>query len=151
MEGLEDSGLMHPHIEYTTKSGEVFFSMKRKDECGPTYYIFDLNEELLSDYEKTQFSEAWDIMKLGARVCGIKLFDSTEIMDAVKARIKEILNSEEAERAMSEADEKGETVLVRDVDISLFDHGTGKVASLTLGINVPAGASEAIRAYMGEK
>ena len=47
---------------------------------------------------------------------------------------------------MAEADETGKVVLVRDVDISLFDHGTGRVTSLTLGISVPAGASEALRA-----
>jgi len=137
---------MHPNIEYSTKSGDVFFKIKRKDEWGPTYYVFELNEELLSDEEKTKFKEAWSIMKMGARVCGIKLFDSTEIMDALQAKIKEVLESDDAERAMAEADETGEIVLVRDIDISLFDHGTGRVTSLTLGISVPSGASEALRA-----
>jgi len=146
MEDIEYSGLMHPNIEYSTKSGDVFFKMKRKDEWGPTYYVFELNEKLLSDEEKPKFKEAWSIMKMGARVCGIKLFDSTEIMDALQAKMKEVLESKDAERAIAEADETGEVTLVRDVDISLFDHGTGKVTSLTLGISVPAGASETIRA-----
>ena len=73
MEDIEFSRLMHPNIEWATKSGEVFFSLKRKEEWGPTYYIFDLNLEVLPDEEKTKFREAFSIMKLGARACGIKL------------------------------------------------------------------------------
>jgi len=146
MEGIEYSGLMHPSVEYTTKSGEVFFSMKRKDEWGPTYYVFEKNEEVLSDEEKTQFNKAWELMTTAAGAMGITLFDSAEIKDALENKIKEVLESEDAERAMAEADESGKVVLVRDVDISLFDHRTGRVTSLTLGISVPAGASEALRA-----
>lgn len=143
---MEYSSLMHPNMEYSTKSGEVFFKMKRKDEWGPTYYVFEKNEEVLSDEEKTMFKEAWSIIKMGAKVCGIKLFDSAEIMEALQAKIKDVLISEDAERAMAEADETGEIVLVRDIDISLFDHGTGRVTSLTIGISVLAGASEMMRA-----
>ena len=144
---MEYSGLMHPNMEYSTKSGKVFFKMKRKDEWGPTYYIFDLNEEVLSDEEKTKFNKAWEIMTTAARVLGIKLFDSAEIMEALQAKIKEVLTSEDAEHAMAEADETGEVVLVRDIDISLFDHGTGRVTSLTIGISVPEGASEMMHAF----
>jgi len=151
MEIREYSDLMHPNMEYSTKSGEVFFTMKRNDEWGPTYYIFDLNEEVLSDDEKTKFKEAWSIIKMGAKVCGIKLFDSVEIKEALQAKIKEVMTSEDAERDMAETDETREIILVRDIDISLFDHGTGRVISLTLGVSVPAWASEMIRAYMGEK
>jgi len=143
---MEYSGLMHPNMEYSTKSGEVFFTMKRKDEWGPTYYIFELHEEVLSDEEKTRFKEGWSIIKMGAKVCGIKLFDSAEIKDALETKIKEVLTSEDAECAMAEADETGEIVLVRDIDISLFDHGTGQITSLTIGISVPAGSSEMMRA-----
>ncbi len=146
MEGIEYSDLMHPNIEYSTKSGEVFFKLKRKDEWGPTYYIFEKNDEVLSDEEKTKFKEAFSIIKMGAKVCGIKLFDSAEIWEALSAKIKEVMTSEDAERAMAEADKKGEIVLVRDVDISLYDHGTEQITSLTIGISVPAGASEAMHA-----
>jgi len=148
MEDIEFSGLLHPNIEWTTESGEVFFSLKRKDEWGPTYYIFDLNLELLPDEDKTKFDEAWEIMKIAAIACGIKLFDTVEIQAAVITRVKEILKSEDAEKAMAEADKTGEITLVRDIKISLFDHATGQVTSLEIGISVPPGSAELIKEAM---
>lgn len=139
MENMEYSGLLHPNIEYANKSG-VFLKMKQKDG----YYVFEKNEELLSDEEKIKFKELWMFITKSARKSGIKLFDSAEIMDAIQSRIKKILNSEAADHAMAEADKTGEVVLVRDIEISLFDHGTERITGLTLGISVPAGASEAI-------
>ena len=145
MEDIEWSPLMHANIEWATKSGEVFFSLKRKSEWGPSYYIFDLNLELLPDEDKKKFDEAWDIMKLGARACGVKLFDTNEIQDAVMTRVKEILMSEAAEKAMVEADKTGEITLVRDIDISLFNHATGSITSIEIGISVPPGSLELIK------
>lgn len=145
MGSLEYSGLMYPDIEYATKSGATFFKMKRKTEWGPTYYVFEKHEELLSEKEKTHFKELWNVITTAAGIGGIQLFDSEEIMEALQAQMKEVLESEDAKRAMAEADKTGETVLVRDIDISLFDHGTNRVVSLTIGISVPAGASESIK------
>ena len=145
MEDIEYSGLLHANIEYATKSGEVFFKMKRKDGRGSTYYVFELHEELIPEEEKRPFNKAWSIMKAVAGKLGIKVFDSAEIMEAIQAQIKKVLESKDAERAMAEADAMKEPVLVRDIDISLFDHGTGRITSLTLGISVLAGASEMMR------
>lgn len=142
---LEYSGLMHSNLEWKTASGEVFFKLKRKEDWGPIYYVFEKNLELLSDEERTRFDAGWDFISMVASKAGLKLFDSAEIMEAVEAQIKIVLESEEAERAMAEADETGETTLVRDVDISVFDHGTGRITSLTLGISVLSGASENIK------
>jgi len=148
MEDIEFSRLLHANLEWSTESGEVFFSLKRKDEWGPTYYIFDMNLEVLPDDQKAKFNEAWDIMKLGAIACGVKLFDTNEIQDAVITRVKEILTSENAEKAMDEADKTGEITLVRDIEISLFDHATGQVTSLEIGISVPPGSAELIKEAM---
>ncbi len=139
---LEYSGLMHSTIEWATKSGEVFFKLKRKEDWGPTYYIFEKNLELLSDKERTRFDLGWDYISRVAGKAGFKLFDNAEIMEAVEPQIKLVLESEDGKRAMAEADETGEITLVRDIDISLYDHGTKQITSLTIGISVPAGASE---------
>ncbi len=141
---LEYSGLMYSNLEWKTASGDVFFKLKRKEDFGPTYYVFEKNLEFLSDEERTRFDVGWDLISMVAGKAGFKLFDYVEIMEAVEAQIKKVLKSEEAERAMAEADETGEVVLVRDVDISVFDHGTRRITSLTIGISVPAGASEDI-------
>ena len=116
--------------------------MKRKEEWGPTYYVFEKNLEFLSDEEKTRFDLGLEFISMVAGKAGFKLFDSAEIMEAVEAQIKKVLESEDAKRAMAEADETGELILVRDIDISLYDHGTKQITSLTIGISVPAGASE---------
>jgi len=146
MEDLEFTGLLSPHIQYKTKSGEVFFSMKRKSEWGPpTYYVFELNDKVLTDEEKTKFNEAWNIIKMAARACRMSLFDSREIQDAVMTQIKKVLESEDAEKATDEADRTGEITLVRDIDISLFNHATGRITSLQIGISVPPGSAELIK------
>ncbi len=135
---------MHPNIEWKNASGDVFFKLKRKEDWGPIYYVFEKNLELLSDEERTRFDAGWDLISMVASKAGFKLFDYVEIIEAVEAQIKIVLESEDGKRAMAEADETGELVLVRDVDISVFDHGTGRITSLTIGISVPAGASESV-------
>ncbi len=136
---------MYPTIEWATKSGEVFFKLKRKEDWGPTYYVFEKNLELLSDEEKTKFKLGWKTMSEVAGKLGFKLFDNAEIMEAVEPQIKLVLESEDAKRAMAEADETGEITLVRDIDISLYDHGTKQITSLTIGISVASGALESIK------
>jgi len=133
---------MHANIEWKNASGEVVFRMKRKEDWGPTYYVFEKNMDVLSDKERAKFEEGWEEISWAAGLLGFLLFDSREIMDAVQAQIKIVMESEDAKRAMAEADETGELVLVRDIDISLYDHGTKQITSLTIGISVPAGASE---------
>ena len=145
MEALEYTGLMYANIEWKNASGEVVFKLKRKEDWGPTYYIFEKNLEVLSDEEKIRFDLGWDFITWAAVKTGFKLFDNAEIMEAVEPQIKLVLESEDAKRAMAEADETGEITLVRDIDISLFDHGTKRITSLTIGISVCAGASESIK------
>ena len=136
---------MYPTIEWKNASGDVVFKLKRKEEWGPTYYVFEKNLEVLSDEEKTKFKLGWKTMSEVAGKLGFKLFDHAEIMEAVEPQIKLVLESEDAKRAMAEADETGEITLVRDIDISLYDHGTKQITSLTIGISVAAGASESLK------
>lgn len=145
MGSLEYSGLMYADFELKSESGEVYFSIKRKDGWGPAYYVFEKNLEVLSEEEQIDFKEAWSRMTRLAGLIGISLYDSAEIMQAVETQIKKVLTSEDAERAMEKADETGELALVRDIDISLFDHGKGRITSLTIGISVLSGASESIK------
>lgn len=142
MGSLEYTGLLYPNLEWKNASGDVIFKLKRKEDWGPIYYVFEKRLEFLSDEERTRFDVGWDFISMVAGKAGFKLFDSAEIMEAVEAQIKIVLESEDAKRAMAEADKTGEITLVRDIDISLFDHGTGKITSLTVGISVPSGSIE---------
>ncbi len=144
-EDLEYSGLMYPNLEWKNASGDVILKLKRKEDWGPVYYVFEKNLEFLSDEERTRFDADWDFISMVAGKAGFKLFDSAEIMEAVHAQLKAVLESEDGKRAMAEADETGEITLVRDIDIRLYDHGTRRITSLTIGISVPSGASENIK------
>jgi len=139
---------MYPTIEWKTASGDVVFKLKRKEEWGPTYYVFEKNMEVLSDEEKIRFDLGWEFIAWAAGKAGFMLFDKAEIMEAVEPQIKLVLESEDAKRAMAEADETGEITLVRDIDISLFDHGTKRITSLTIGISVASGPRKALRRHL---
>lgn len=136
MENMEYSGLLSPDVEFKTKSGKVFFRMKRKTDWGPLYYVFEKPDAGLSDEEKESLDKAFKVISTFAGMMGIQLFDSAEIWDALQNKIIGVLESMEAKKARAKAKETGDLVLVRDVDISLFDHGTGKITTLTMGISV---------------
>lgn len=144
MGSLEYSGLLYPTLEGRNEKG-VFFRMKRKDEWGPTYYVFEKNMELLSKDEKKEFDEVWKLITDYAGKSGINLYDNAEIMEAVQSQMTKVMKSEDAKRALKKANEIGaveieDRVLVRDIEIRLFDHGTGRINSLTIGISVLAGS-----------
>jgi len=51
----------------------------------------------------------------------------------------------EALRAVEKANKTGKVTLVKDVDIKVFDHATGKIGTLTVGISVPPGSEDYIK------
>jgi len=136
---LEYSGLMDANLEFTNEAGEIIFTMKRKDNYNSLYYLFEKHEDKMSSEDKQKFEMAWDFITMAAALMKIHLYDSNELVDGIRGMAKSILESEEGEHAMEEADKMGERVLVRDIDIKIFDHGTGRIDNLTVGISVPPG------------
>jgi len=150
MSELELGGLMHATMVFKNKDGETVFSMKRKDDYDSLYYIFEKNEDIMSSEEKEKFAQAFELIAMGAATRGIPLYDSRELMDGVAGKMQVLLRSKETVRALKEADKTGEVVLVRDVDITVFDHGTGRINNLTVGISVPPVGSENIEKIIAE-
>jgi len=138
MEHGEYSGLMYADIEWKTEDGQVFFSMKKKSDWGPTYYVFEKNLDVLPEEERAKFEEGFIEIARMAGIIGIRLYDSREIMDAVQSKMRELMDSTDWEKAEKEAETSKENVLVKDIKISLFDHGTGEIEGLTIGISVPS-------------
>jgi len=136
---LEYSGLMDATLEFTNEDGEIIFTMKRKDNYNSLYYLFEKHEDKMSSENKQKFEMAWDFITMAAALMKIPLYDSNELIDGITGKAKIVMISEDAERAMQEADNTGERVLVRDIDIKIFDHGTGRIDNLTVGISVPPG------------
>ena len=142
---LEFSGLMDATLEFTNEDGETIFKMKRKDNYDSLYYLFDKYEDKMSLEDKQNFVEAWKIITMAAECMRIPLYDSNELMDGIMGRAKMVLESEDGLRAMEEADKTGERVLVRDIDIKIFDHGTRRIDNLTVGISVTPGALQGMK------
>lgn len=138
---------MYANMEFTNEAGEIIFRMKRKDNYGSLYYLFEKHEDKMSSEDKQNFANAWEIITMAAELMRIPLYDTNELMDGLLGRAKIVLTSEDAERAMEKADKTGETVLVRDIDIKIFNHGTGLIDNLTIGISVPPGASQVMKGY----
>jgi len=144
---LEYSGLMDANLEFTNEDGEIIFTMKRKDNYNSLYYLFEKHEDKMSSEDKQKFEMAWDFITMAAALMRIPLYDSNELVEGIMGMAKSILESEEGEHAMDKADNAGERVLVRDIDIKIFDHGTGRIDNLTVGISVPPGARQAMKDY----
>lgn len=141
MSDFEFGGLMHAMPILKNETGDVVFSMKRKDG----YYIFEKNEDAMSDEMRKTFPEAFDMMCLGARTLGIPFYDFNELTDGVNGRIMETLKTKEAIRAIKKASRTGKTVFVKDIDVKIFDHGTGGINTLTVGVSVPPGGEEYVK------
>ena len=151
MSELEDSVLMYPNMVYKNKDGEIVFSMKRKEGYGSFYYIFEINEDIMTSYEKEKFAKAFEAIAMGAAYIGFPLYDSRELMEGITGQIQVLLRTKDAIRAMKKADKTEEMVLVQDIDVKVFDHATGRINNLTVGISVPPGSSEYIEKILDEQ
>ena len=138
---MEFSGLMHSKPLLTNEKGEVVLSIKRKEG----YYIFEKREEAMSEEMKATFPEAFDMICFGARTLGIPLYDFNELTEGMNSQILATLKPKDAIRAIKKASRTGKTVLVKDIDIKIFDHGTSKIHTLTVGVSVPPGGEEYVK------
>ena len=145
MSDMEFTRLMHGKAFLKNEKGEVVFKMKRKEGYGSVYYIFEKNEEAMSDEMKAEFPEAFEVMCMGARMLGIPFYDFNELTDGVNGQILATLKTKEAIRAMEKANRTGKIVLVRDIDVKIFDHGTRKINTITVGVSVPPGGEEYVK------
>ena len=142
---IEHSGLLDANMVFKNKDGEIVFSMKRKDNYDSLYYIFEKKEENMTAEEIPEFEKAFKVIVSGARMFGIPIYDSEELFDGVSGMTQVVLRSKEALRAVEKANKTGKVTLVKDVDIKVFDHATGKIGTLTVGISVPPGSEDYIK------
>ncbi len=132
---IEYGDLMSPSVEVRNDKGEVIFALKRKDKYPPTYYLFEMHKDRMNEEEKKASDEAFGAISTVAERIGFPLYDLREITDALTAKAKAVMGSEKGKAAQKKADESGENVFVEDVSFKIFDHSTGKINSLTVGIN----------------
>ncbi len=143
----EYSDLLGPSIAVRNDKGEVIFAMKRKDTWGPTYYLFEKHEDRAgTEEEKANLNRAVAGIAAMSRVAGFPLYDIREINDALGAKTKTIMESPEGKAAQKLVNEGGGEVLesgmrrvfIKDVTFNVFDHATGRLNELTVGISAAA-------------
>ncbi len=147
---LENSGLLYADRVSRNEYGEPVLSIKRKNNYGTLYYIFEVHEENLTPRVKKGVYETLDFIKESLNVLGIPLYDSQELMRGLEYKINEALGSELGLKCAEKATKTGKIVLVKDVNVKIFDHGTGKLGSLTVGISVPPDSEDAIKKMLNE-
>lgn len=151
---VEYSDLLGASIEVRNKKGEVIFAMKRKDTWGPTYYLFEKHEDRAgTEEEKVKLNRAVAGIAAMSRIAGFPLYDVAEINDALRSKTKAIMESEEGKAAQKLVNEGGGEVLesgirrvfIKDVSFNIFDHATGRLNELTVGVSAaPKGARESL-------
>lgn len=146
----EYSGLLYADRIFRNEHGEPVLSIKRKDNYNTLYYIFEIKEENITPKIKTKVYDTLDFIKKTLKSMDIPLFDSQELTDGLKAIITKVLTSKEAEKAIKKATKTRELTLVKDVNVMVFNHATGKISSLTMGISVPPDSEDYIKKMLKE-
>ena len=132
---IEYGDLIAPSIEVRNEKGEVIFALKRKDKYPPTYYLFEKHEDRMNDEEKQATKEAWEAISTVAGLIGFPLYDLREITDGLTAKAKAVMESKKGKAAQKKADETGEDTFVEDVTFKVFNHSTGDIDNLTVGVS----------------
>ena len=139
----EYSDLLGPSIEVRNDKGEVIFAMKRKDTWGPTDYLFEKHEDRAgTEEDKAKLNEVVAGIAAMSRMAGFPLYDIAEINEALSSEIAAVMESPEGKAAQKLVDEgRGELQdgvrrsFIKDVSFNVFDHATGDINELTVGIS----------------
>jgi len=118
---MERIGLLYPTMAVMNKkSGEIFYKHKKKDN----YFLFELDESLIyDDTLRRKWTEAWEIILRAAASAGIGFFDIEEVTIGVDQAVKDLYITD------------AEGV---DVTITLMDHATKEMTTLTVGVSAVA-------------
>ncbi len=132
----EISGILGANLELRNEKGEIIFAMKRKTKYPPIYYIFEKHEDRMNDEEKEGFEKAWAMIKVASAMMGYRLHDMREITDAMEAQLKAVMETDEFKKASKKVDDGGdEKAFIKDIHFKVFDHATGTLGTLTIGIS----------------
>ena len=147
---VEYSDLLGAGIEVRNDKGEVIFAMKRKDTWGPTYYLFEKHEDRAgTEEDKAKLNRAVAGIAAMSRMAGFPLYDIKEVNEALSSRMDAVMKSEGGKAAQKLVDGGGgeqlesgmRRVFIKDVSFNVFDHATGKINELTVGISAAAKGS----------
>lgn len=139
----EFKGILSPTIRSVNAEGKTAFEMKKKGEkYGQLYYIFRIYKENFSEEQLKEWPAAWTLIKSLAANRGIPLHDYDEITEAVEAKFKMLFETSEGKKAQEKAEKTGKAVFIKDIKIRVFDHATGKISTLTIGVSAGPISSE---------
>jgi len=113
-----------------------FLIMKRKEYGSSLYYIFQIFEDRVPKEDKQKFRRMVGSVKKMAGRMGMPLYDHVEISEALEAILPRMVKEPEAIILQRKVDETDENQFYKDININIFDHGTGKIRTLELGISM---------------
>lgn len=117
---MERIGLLYPTMAVENKkSGKIFYKHKSKGD----YFLFELDESLIDDSDREKWGLAWAVILHAAASAGIGFFDIEEVT----------VNAEQAVKDLGITDTEGV-----DVTITLMDHATKEMTTLTVGVSAVA-------------
>ena len=128
-------GILSPTMRFSNSEGKTTFEMKRKDKYGDVYYIFRVYKENFGDEALKEWPAAWTLIRTLATNMGIPLFDYNEITEALNQKFEILAKTPGGRKAQEKANKTGKVVFIKDVEIKVFDHATGEIHTLTIGIN----------------
>ena len=131
----EQEGILGAKLRFANEKGELAFEMKKKEGYGDPYYIFRIYMEHFNEEQKRLWPAVWAMMRMTAAKMGLPLYDYREIVEAVNAQFTLIARTPEINEAQEKSNEKDEVTFVKDIKIKVFDHATGEINDLTIGIS----------------
>ena len=130
---MEENKFMGANFKMANKKGDIVYEMKRKNPRRPDgteecYYIFQIHEQHMSKEEAVGFKKIFDEQILvAARLMDIGMFAYQEIAERANEQIKKMFESDTI---------PGEEQV--DVKIEIFNHTTGELHDLIVGISTKA-------------
>lgn len=122
---MPDEEILDPTLAWKNKKGEVVFAIKRKDQWGPIYYIFEKHEDRIEPGNRAKFDDAWQVIKIAAGTLRIPLYDASEL------RLMYMRAIEEYTKKTGKDLPDNKTI---DLEIPVFDHATGEISNLVIGV-----------------
>ena len=127
-----DNPFRGTNFQMANKKGDIVYEMKRTELLGPdgkiaeTYYIFKIHEQHMSKEELESFNKGFQEILLAAKMMTIGMFSFLEISE----RANEQANKMERSGNITEEEQ--------DVKIEIFNHATGDLVDMTIGLSAHA-------------
>jgi len=124
---IPETDIMDPSLIWKNRKGEVVFAVKRKDQWGPVYYIFEKHEDRMEPQNRDKFHDCWELIRRAARLAGIPLYDIAEM---------KLLYKKATDKYVQETGEiPPEYPKQVDISVPIYDYASETLHHLVIGVS----------------